>query len=78
MNELYEFDAEDLGCGTGLPKAFLDHMRAIPVGAVLRTLASDPAAREDLPSMARMLGHSVHSIEEGPDGRLVITVERKR
>lgn len=78
MNELYDFDAGDLGCGTGLPKAFLNNLRAIPVGAVLRTIVSDPAAREDLPSLARMLGHSVQSIEAAADGRLVITVERKK
>ena len=76
MAEVHAFDAGDLGCGTGLPREFLARMRAIPVGDVLRTVVSDPAAREDLPALVRMLGHTVRSMETAADGRLVITVER--
>lgn len=76
MSDLHDFDAGDLGCGTGLPREFLARIRAIPVGDVLRTVVADPAAREDLPALARMLGHSVQSIETASDGRLVINVER--
>ena len=40
--------------------------------------ARDPAAKEDLPPLARMMGHEVRSIETPDDGRLLITVERRR
>lgn len=76
MTREHDFDAGDLGCGTGLPRAFAGQMRAIPVGDILRASVADPAAREDLPALARMLGHRIHAIEDGPDGRLLITVER--
>ncbi len=76
MGEVHEFDAGDLGCATGLPKQFLARIRAIPVGHLLRTVVTDPAAREDLPALARMLGQAVRSIETEADGRLTITVER--
>jgi TusA-related sulfurtransferase len=74
MGRVHHFDAGDLGCGTGLPKEFLRRIRAVPVGDSLRTVVADPAAREDLPSLARMLGQSVQSIETEADGRLAITV----
>jgi TusA-related sulfurtransferase len=38
----------------------------------------DPAAKEDLPSLARMMGHVVRSIEASDDGRLLVSVERGR
>ncbi len=76
MAEVHIFDAGDLGCGTGLPREFLSQIRAIPVGDHLRAVVSDPAAREDLPALARMLGQSVISLETANDGRLLITVER--
>jgi TusA-related sulfurtransferase len=65
-----------LGCGTGLPRAFKQRLDSIAVGDLLRAVVADPAAREDLPALARMLGHRVQSVEEAPDGRLVINVER--
>ena len=48
------------------------------VGDVLAVTARDPAAKEDLPPLARLMGHTVHSVEAPGDGRLVITVERGR
>lgn len=76
MGEIHDFDAGDLGCGTGLPRVFADRMKSLAVGDVLRSVVSDSAAREDLPALARMLGHRVQAVEDAPDGRLVITVER--
>jgi TusA-related sulfurtransferase len=38
----------------------------------------DPSAKEDLPPLARMMGHTVRSIENARDGSLVIDVERGR
>lgn len=78
MAEVHIFDAGELGCGTGLPREFLNQVRAIPVGDRLCSLVRDPAGREDLPALARMLGHSVVSVETAEDGRLMITVERKK
>jgi TusA-related sulfurtransferase len=72
------FDAEDLGCGSGLPREFRARVSQIPVGHVLEVVTSDPSAREDLPSMARLLGHRVRSIEQGTDGTTRIRVERTR
>jgi TusA-related sulfurtransferase len=50
----------------------------IPVGHVLEVVTGDASAREDLPSMARLLGHQVQSIETGADGKVRIRVERAR
>lgn len=70
------FDAGDLGCASGLPREFRTRIGQIPVGHVLEVVTADPAARADLPSMARLLGHRVQSVEPGADGRLRIRVER--
>ena len=74
----HRFDAGDLGCADGLAKEFRRWIGGIPVGDVLVVTARDPAAKEDLPPLARMMGHAVRSIETPDDGRLLITVERKR
>jgi TusA-related sulfurtransferase len=77
-NGIHRFDAGDLGCADGLAAEFRRQIGAIPVGDVLEVTARDPAAKEDLPPLARMMGHAVHSIETPGDGRLLITVERRR
>ena len=74
----HEFDAGDLGCADGLAAAFRQRIRQVPVGDVLSVTARDPAAKEDLPPLARMMGHAVRSMETSDDGRLVISVERRR
>ena len=74
----YEFDAGDLGCADGLAGEFRRRMQQIPVGDVLVVGTRDPAAKEDLPPLARMMGHVVRSIEAPGDGRLLVTVERGR
>lgn len=73
---VHDYDAGDLGCGDGLPREFRGQMGAIPVGDVLRVVARDPAARADLPALARLMGHRVRTISEAPDGGLLIDVER--
>jgi len=70
------FDAETLGCADGLAQAFRDRMASVPLSGLLEVTTADPAAREDLPPMARMLGHAVLSIEPRPDGRTTIVVQR--
>jgi TusA-related sulfurtransferase len=72
------FDAGDLGCGSGLPREFRRRMAQLPVGHVLEIVTGDPSAREDLPSMARLLGHRVRSVESGADGKTHIRVERSQ
>ena len=75
---VHEFDAGTMGCADGLAGEFRKQIGLIPVGDVLVVTARDPAAREDLPSLARMMGHSVRSVETPGDGRLLMTVERGR
>jgi len=45
---------------------------------LLKVVVRDPAAKEDLPSLARMLGQQILSIDSTADGRQIITVERKK
>ncbi len=77
-NRMHRFDAGDLGCADGLAGAFRKHMQEIPVGHVLVVSTRDPAAKEDLPPLARMMGHVVRSIEAPGDGRFLVSVERGR
>jgi TusA-related sulfurtransferase len=70
------FDAGSLGCADGLAQEFRRRIEAVPVGASLAVIIADPAGKEDLPPLARMLGHNVQSAQALQDGRLTITVER--
>ena len=74
----HRFDAGTLGCADGLAGEFRRRISAIPQGDILVVQTSDPAAKEDLPPLARMMGHTVRSIEPSEHGRLLITVERGR
>ena len=74
----HAFDAGTMGCVDGLASEFRRRIGTIPVGDVLVVTARDPAAKEDLPPLARLMGHTVRSVEAPGDGRLVITVERGR
>jgi TusA-related sulfurtransferase len=76
--ELQVFDAGDRGCADGLAEEFRRRIDAVPVGASLAVVVSDPAAKEDLPPLARMLGHTVRTTRTLDDGRLTITVERRK
>jgi TusA-related sulfurtransferase len=75
---VHRFDAGELGCGSGLPREFRTRIGQIPVGHILEVVTKDPSAKEDLPSMARLLGHSVRSIDVGADGEFRIRVERAK
>jgi TusA-related sulfurtransferase len=72
------FDAGNLGCADGLAGEFRRRMQQIPLGHVLVVSTRDPAAKEDLPPLARMMGHVVRSVEAPGDGRLLVSVERGR
>jgi TusA-related sulfurtransferase len=76
--EVHEFDAGDMGCADGLAGEFRRQMQDIPLGDVLVVSTRDPAAKEDLPPLARMMGHVVRSVEAPGDGRLLVSVERGR
>ena len=77
-NGVRQFDAGDLGCADGLAGEFRRQIQAVPVGEVLVVTTRDPAAREDLPPLARMMGHTVRSVDAADDRRVLITVERGR
>jgi TusA-related sulfurtransferase len=78
VSGVHRFDAGDLGCGSGLPQEFRRQMEALPIGSVLETRVRDPSAKEDLPALARLLGHRVLSVQATPEGDTLLTVERGR
>lgn len=72
------FDAGDMGCADGLAQEFRRQIAKVSIGQSLEVVVSDPAAKEDLPSLARLLGQRITSTEAHDDGRLTITVERQK
>lgn len=70
-------DAGDLGCGDGLAAWFRTQIRDLPVGDTLHSIVRDPVAREEIPALARLMGHTFKSIEAG-EGCFVITVEKTK
>jgi len=72
------FDAGDMGCADGLAQEFRRQMANVSIGGSLEVVVSDPAAKEDLPSLARLLGQRNTSSEAHDDGRLTIIVERQK
>jgi TusA-related sulfurtransferase len=72
------FEAGAMGCADGLAQEFRRRITNVPIGGSLEVVVSDPAAKEDLPSLARLLGQRVTSTEAHDDGRLTITVERQK
>jgi TusA-related sulfurtransferase len=72
------FDAGEMGCADGLAQEFRRQIAKVPIGGSLEVVVSDPAAKGDLPSLARLLGQRVTSTEAHDDGRLTFTVERQK
>jgi TusA-related sulfurtransferase len=72
------FDADAMGCADGLAQEFRRRIASVPVGAAIEVVVSDPAAKEDLPSLARLLGQRITCTQSHEDGRLAITVERRK
>lgn len=54
------WDAGDLACGD-LVLQLRGRMEAMPPGRVLRLIARDPGAPEDLPAWCRLTGHTLLS-----------------
>jgi TusA-related sulfurtransferase len=77
-NAVKHFDAGAMGCADGLAQEFRQQLADVPVGALLEVVVRDPAAKEDLPSLARLLGQQIRSIDSTADGRQIISVERKK
>jgi TusA-related sulfurtransferase len=71
------FDAAAMGCADGLAQEFRSRLDGIGVGESLTVIVSDPAAKEDLPSLVRMMGQTVTSCELAPGNRLAVTVEKR-
>ena len=78
FGRVHAFDASGLSCANGLAEEFRRQIQRIPLGDELLVTTGDPSAKEDLPPLARMMGHTVRSIETSRDGSLVIDVERRR
>ena len=74
--EYHKFDAGDIGCGSGLPEEFRHQIESIPVGHLLEVTTGDPSAKEDLPSLARLLGHEVISVKSSDKGKTIVIVKR--
>jgi len=72
------FDAGEMGCADGLAQEFRRQIAKVSLVGSLEVVVSDPAAKEDLPSLARLLGQRITSTEAHDDGRLTITVERQK
>ncbi len=72
------FDAGEMGCADGLAQEFRRQIAKVSIGGSLEVVVSDPAAKEDLPSLARLLGQRITSTQAHDDGRLTITVERQK
>lgn len=70
------FDAGTLGCTDGLASAFKQRLEQVPVGGALVTVARDPSAPEELPALARLLGHDVDPPWRHPDGSVSVRVTR--
>ena len=72
------YDAGSMGCGEGLPMEFRRRVHSVEVGEVIEIVLRDPSAKDDLPSLARMMGHRIRSMRDRDDGALVVLVERAR
>jgi tRNA 2-thiouridine synthesizing protein A len=53
-----EWDAGDIGCGQ-LVLELSRRLRVLEAGQVLRLIARDPGAPEDLPAWCRLTGHTL-------------------
>jgi TusA-related sulfurtransferase len=72
------YDAGDMGCGDGLSMEFRRQVQAIEVGETIEFVVRDPSAKDDLPPLARLMGHRIRSMSKRDDGALSFVVERGR
>jgi TusA-related sulfurtransferase len=57
---------------------FRRRMQAVDLGDIVEFVVFDPSAKEDLPSLARMMGHRILWTEAGEGGATIVSVERAR
>ena len=72
------FDAGEMSCGEGLHMEFRRRVQTLELGHSIEFVVRHPSAKEDLPALARMMGHRIRSAEDRPDGALSVVVERAR
>ena len=70
------FDAGDRHCGDGLGGELRSWWDTIPPGTRTVVAVRDPSTKTDVPSLARMLGHTVE-LMTGADGALRVTIRVK-
>ena len=68
-------DARGLRCPLPVLRA-QKRLSALPPGAVLRLLASDPMAEIDVPHFCAEAGHEHLGLSQGPDGAQVHLIRR--
>ena len=74
---VFRFDAGWMGCDR-LPMEFRRQIQSIGVGDIVEFVVFDPSAKEDLPALARLMGHKIRSTDELEDGSIRVAVERGR
>ena len=72
------YDAGEMSCGEGLHMEFRRRVHALQVGESIEFVVRHPSAKEDLPALARMMGHRIRSATDRGDGALSVVVERAR
>lgn len=70
-SEIVEVDARGLLCPLPVLRA-RKRLLALPPGAVLRLLATDPMAEIDIPHFCTEAGHELVSSDLGPEGRIYL------
>jgi arsenite methyltransferase len=71
-----EFDAGDRSCGQGIARDLKAWWAARPPGTRTVVSVRDPSTKADVPSLARLLGHTVEEISE-TDETLRVTIRTK-
>jgi arsenite methyltransferase len=70
------FDAGDRHCGDGVGSDLRSWWATVPPGTRTVVAIRDPSTKTDIPSLARMLGHTVEQMTE-VDGALRVTIRVK-
>ena len=75
-NTIREFSAGDRACGDGVGRDLRAWWASVPPGTRTVVTMRDPSTKADVPSLARMLGHTVEDMTENGD-TLRVTVRTK-
>jgi arsenite methyltransferase len=71
-NTIREFSAGDRACGDGVGRDLRTWWASVPPGTRTVVTMRDPSTKADVPSLARMLGHTVEDMTETGDTLRVI------